>query len=123
MAPDSSVPGSNEPKQWLRLAIQQSGLTGLCNHLITRHIRRAAGQFHPVLGNEGLAAAKYLEEKFADKIQPTFVESVAEGADAERVITQLAKSGNDLIFTTSFVSQSLARVLIFTTLVAPIYKK
>ena len=47
-------------------------------------------------------ARKYIEEKFGDKIKTTFVESVAEGADAERVIMQLAKSGNDLIFTTSF---------------------
>jgi len=47
-------------------------------------------------------ARKYLEEKFGDKIKTTFVESVAEGADAERVIMQLAKSGNDLIFSTSF---------------------
>lgn len=47
-------------------------------------------------------ARKYLEEKFGDKIETTFVESVPEGADAERVITQLAKSGHGLIFTTSF---------------------
>lgn len=47
-------------------------------------------------------ARKFLEEKFGDKIDTTFVESVAEGADSERVITQLAKSGHDLIFTTSF---------------------
>lgn len=45
---------------------------------------------------------KFIEEKFGDKISTTFVESVPEGADAERVITQLAKSGHDLIFTTSF---------------------
>ena len=47
-------------------------------------------------------ARKYLEAQFGDKIETTYVESVAEGADAERVITQLAKNGNDLIFTTSF---------------------
>ena len=35
-------------------------------------------------------------------IKTTFVESVPEGADAERVIRQLAQSGHDLIFTTSF---------------------
>jgi len=35
-------------------------------------------------------------------VKTTFVESVAEGADAERVIRQLASSGNDVIFTTSF---------------------
>ena len=34
--------------------------------------------------------------------ETTFVESVAEGADAERVIRKLATSGHDLIFTTSF---------------------
>ncbi len=35
-------------------------------------------------------------------VKTTFVESVAEGADAERVIRKLAASGNDIIFTTSF---------------------
>ncbi|MFQ3231115.1 BMP family ABC transporter substrate-binding protein [Reinekea sp.] len=44
----------------------------------------------------------HLEETFGDKIETTFVENVPEGADAERVITQLAKSGHDIIFTTSF---------------------
>ena len=43
-----------------------------------------------------------VEKKFGDKVETTFVESVPEGADAERVITKLAKSGHDLIFTTSF---------------------
>ena len=35
-------------------------------------------------------------------IKTTFVESVAEGADSERVIRKLASSGNKIIFTTSF---------------------
>lgn len=35
-------------------------------------------------------------------VETTFVESVPEGADAERVIRQLATSGHKLIFTTSF---------------------
>lgn len=43
-----------------------------------------------------------MEKHFGDKVETTFVENVPEGADAERVITQLAKSGHDLIFTTSF---------------------
>ena len=43
-----------------------------------------------------------IEEKFGDKVETTFVESVPEGADAERVIRKLASSGHDLIFTTSF---------------------
>ena len=47
-------------------------------------------------------ARKMIEAKFGDKVKTTYVENVAEGADAERVITQLAKNGNDLIFATSF---------------------
>ncbi len=43
-----------------------------------------------------------LEKHFGGKVKTTYVENVSEGADSERVITQLAKSGNDLIFTTSF---------------------
>ncbi len=43
-----------------------------------------------------------LEKEFGDKISTTFVESVAEGADSERVIRKLATSGHKLIFTTSF---------------------
>jgi len=35
-------------------------------------------------------------------VKTTFVESVPEGADAERVIRQLATAGHDIIFTTSF---------------------
>ncbi len=39
---------------------------------------------------------------FGDKVKTSFVENVAEGPDAERVIRQLAASGHGLIFTTSF---------------------
>lgn len=47
-------------------------------------------------------ARKIVEKEFGDKIETTFVESVAEGADAERVIRNMASRGYDLIFTTSF---------------------
>lgn len=43
-----------------------------------------------------------LEQALGPRIKTTYVESVAEGADAERVILRLAASGNALIFTTSF---------------------
>ncbi len=43
-----------------------------------------------------------IEKQFADKVVTTYVESVKEGADTERVINQLANDGNQLIFTTSF---------------------
>ena len=43
-----------------------------------------------------------VEEAFGDKVETVFVESVPEGPDAERVMTQMALQGADLIFTTSF---------------------
>lgn len=43
-----------------------------------------------------------IEKEFGDKVKTTYVESVSEGADAERVIRKLAQEGHDLIFTTSF---------------------
>ena len=43
-----------------------------------------------------------VEEKYGDKVETVFVESVPEGPDAERVMTQMALDGADLIFTTSF---------------------
>jgi len=43
-----------------------------------------------------------IEAEFGDQVETTFVESVSEGADAERVIRNLASSDHDLIFTTSF---------------------
>jgi basic membrane protein A and related proteins len=49
--------------------------------------------------HQGLLA---LKKEFGDKIDTSYVESVSEGPDAERVIDQLATSGSSLIFTTSF---------------------
>ncbi len=43
-----------------------------------------------------------LEERFGDAVETVYQESVPEGADAERAIAQMALSGVDLIFTTSF---------------------
>ena len=43
-----------------------------------------------------------LEKELGAQVKTTYVESVPEGADAERVIRQLAVDGNQLIFTTSF---------------------
>lgn len=43
-----------------------------------------------------------IEKEFGDKIKTSYVESVPEGADAERVIREMAANGNKIIFTTSF---------------------
>ena len=47
-------------------------------------------------------APKALEKEYGDKIVTTFVESVPESADAERVIRDMAGQGNKLIFGTTF---------------------
>lgn len=49
--------------------------------------------------NQGRLA---MEKALASKVKSTYVENVPEGADAERVIRQLAANGNKIIFTTSF---------------------
>ena len=43
-----------------------------------------------------------LAKQFGEKITTSYVENVPEGADAERVIRNMAKDKYDLIFTTSF---------------------
>ncbi len=43
-----------------------------------------------------------VEKEFGDSVETVFVESVAEGPDSERVMTQMALDGAELIFTTSF---------------------
>ena len=45
---------------------------------------------------------KAVERAFGDRVETTFAENVPEGADAERVMTQMALSGHDMIFATSF---------------------
>ncbi len=45
---------------------------------------------------------KAVEAALGARVKTTFVESVPEGADAERVIRDLAQTGHRLIFTTSF---------------------
>ncbi|NDP61292.1 BMP family ABC transporter substrate-binding protein [Polaromonas sp.] len=47
-------------------------------------------------------ARKAVEAALGDQVKTTYVENVAEGADAERVIRDLARQGNRLIFTPSF---------------------
>ena len=43
-----------------------------------------------------------LVKALGDKIETTYLENVSEGPDAERSIEQLARTGHQLIFTTSF---------------------
>lgn len=49
--------------------------------------------------NQGRLA---VEEAYGDKVETIYQESVPEGADAERAMTQMALGGADIIFSTSF---------------------
>ena len=46
--------------------------------------------------------ALVMKEYFGDQVEMVYQENVPEGADSERVMTQMALSGADLIFTTSY---------------------
>ena len=45
---------------------------------------------------------KAIEAEYGARVKTSYVENVAEGPDAERVLRQLAQGGNGLIFATSF---------------------
>ncbi len=47
-------------------------------------------------------ARKAIEAEFGDKVKTTYVENVPETADAERVLRDLARQGNKVIFANSF---------------------
>ncbi|MFA7606604.1 MAG: BMP family ABC transporter substrate-binding protein [Rhodocyclaceae bacterium] len=47
-------------------------------------------------------ARRELEAHFGDRLETRYVENVAEGADAERVIREFAASGAKVVFATSF---------------------
>ena len=44
-----------------------------------------------------------IEEAFGDRVETTYVESVAYGADATRVFTQMSMQGVDIIFGLSLI--------------------
>ncbi len=50
-----------------------------------------------------------IQEKFGDKVETTFVESVPEGADAERVLRDMGAQGTKLVFATSFGYQEFVQ--------------
>ena len=43
-----------------------------------------------------------VEKELGDKVETSYVESIAEGPDAERALERLARSGCQIIFSTSF---------------------
>ena len=67
---------------------------------------KVAFMYVGAVGDAGWTFAHDQARKFVEKqilnVQTTYVESVPEGADAERVLSDLAEKGNKVIFATSF---------------------
>jgi basic membrane protein A and related proteins len=90
------------------------GATAASTALLGRpHILRAADPFKAgfvyvgPIGDAGWThqhdiGRRAVEEALGDKVKTTYVESVKEGPDSERVIRELAASGHGIVFTTSF---------------------
>ncbi len=70
-------------------------------------VLKAAWMYVGPVGDAGWSFAhdlgrKAVEAKYGAKVKTQYVESVPEGADAERVIRDLVAQGNKIIFATSF---------------------
>jgi len=92
------------------LGTAAAGVTALAAPRLLRaqqdHVRAAFVYVGPI-GDHGWTyrhdvGRRDVEAALGDRVTTTYVESVSEGPDAERVIRQLAADGNDIIFTTSF---------------------
>jgi simple sugar transport system substrate-binding protein len=78
------------------LARAQGGAPLKVGFVYVSPIGDAGWTFQHELGRREIVKA------FGSKIETRFVESVPEGADAERVIREMAQSGHGLVFATSF---------------------
>ncbi|MGA1288838.1 MAG: BMP family ABC transporter substrate-binding protein [Rubrivivax sp.] len=92
--------------QWAGVSALAAGLAVLSPVQAAEPLKAAWIYVGPV-GNAGWSFAhdlgrKAVEAKFGAKVKTTIVEAVPEGADAERVIRDLAMQGNKVIFATSF---------------------
>jgi simple sugar transport system substrate-binding protein len=91
------------------LSVSVFGLVSIAgmNSLQAAEKLRAAFVYFTNPGDHGWTyahdeARKEVQKHFGEKVQTSFVENVVEGPDSVRVIRELAKQGNDVIFTTSF---------------------
>jgi simple sugar transport system substrate-binding protein len=94
-------------RSFLASTATASGVLLVGRHGLTQEQAKVGFVYVGPIGDYGWThghelAREAVVEHFGDQVKTTFVENVAEGPDAERVIRQLASSGNGLIFTTSF---------------------
>ncbi|QTR44902.1 BMP family ABC transporter substrate-binding protein [Thiothrix litoralis] len=105
---------AGKAKHLLGLCLLAGGLAAAGSVLAEEKAAAAAGEplkigfiYVSPIGDAGWTyqhdeGRKAVEEKFGDKVKVTVIDSVPEGAEAERVAREMASSGNKLIFGTSF---------------------
>jgi basic membrane protein A len=84
-----------------------AGALALPRALLAQEKLKAAWIYVGPVGDYGWShqhdvGRKAVASELGDRVETSFVESVPEGPDAERVLRQLASQGNGLIFATSF---------------------
>ena len=77
------------------------------SHLVLANPLKVAFVYVSPVGDAGWTrshddARRHLEQVYGEQIETRIVEGVAEGAASRKVITELAESGADMIFTTSW---------------------
>ncbi|MGQ7791788.1 BMP family ABC transporter substrate-binding protein [Faunimonas sp. B44] len=94
-------------RNWIRLAVAAAALAVAAGSAGAQE-KLKVGFIYVGPRNDGGWSQRHeigrqaVEEAFPGQVETTYVENVSEGPDAERVIEQLARAGNKLIFTTSF---------------------
>lgn len=91
----------------LKTGLATGALAGFTNHAAASETLKVGFVYPSPINDFGWSyrheiGRTELVELLGDKIETTYVENVPEGADAERVIERLARSGHKLIFTCSF---------------------
>jgi simple sugar transport system substrate-binding protein len=94
-------------KHVLSVLIVLVSVAGLCLSAAAQEKLKVGFVYISPIGDAGWTyqhdlGRKEMEKNLGDKISTKYIENVPEGPEAERVIRDLAKSGYDLIFTTSF---------------------
>lgn len=97
----------NNWQRWLTSAALALGLGVAASGALAEDPMKVGFVYVGPVGDYGWSyehdrARQEVEKYFGGKVKTTYVEKVPEGADAERVIRQLAQQGNNMIFTTSF---------------------
>ena len=94
-------------KKFIKMMALTAAAIGMCAGAAVAEPLKVGFLYLTTPGDHGWTYAHELARQevqahFGDKVETTFVENVPEGPDAERVVRELARQGNQVIFGTSF---------------------